>query len=224
MSTLLSRKLLSHRGLWGAGVSPNSEEALTQAFEKGFGVETDLRESKGKIGISHDPILVDQGVVQMKALENLVEVGKKFEGRGPIALNVKSDGLLDLKLSEALEGLQNYFLFDMSTPEQVRFARAGLPFSIRISEFETFETSSRITKIAKPAAIWLDGFSSDWYLEKRSWTSIMRHSEKIPVVIVGPELHGRNPQAVIEAFLTEVDNPNLLLCTDNPGEVLNGAL
>jgi len=222
MSTLLTRKILSHRGLWGAGVSPNSEDALMQALEKGFGVETDLRDSKGKIGISHDPILVDKEMVQMKAFENLVEVGKKNKDRGPIALNVKSDGLLDLELSEALEGLQNYFLFDMSTPEQVRFARAGLPFSIRISEFETFETSSRITKIAKPATIWLDGFSSDWYLEKKSWSSIMKHSEKMPVVIVGPELHGRNPQSVIKAFLTEADNPNLLLCTDNPGGVLNG--
>ena len=47
-------KILSHRGYWNEQINKNSSESFTHSFKKGFGTETDLRDFKGEIVISHD--------------------------------------------------------------------------------------------------------------------------------------------------------------------------
>lgn len=221
MSLFLANKLISHRGAWSKREDQNSNHSLMDALSSGFGVETDLRDVNGSVGISHDPIDDTKRKTHESFLQ-FVETAKEHHFRGPLALNIKCDGLQELHIQESLEGLSNFFFFDMSIPEQVRYARVGLPFAIRVSEFESFESSLLIKKISKPAAIWLDGFDSDWFLDPAEWGMLKKRSELLPIVIVSPELHGRDSARTIEAFLEEKDNPNILLCTDMADEVLSG--
>ena len=46
--------ILSHRGYWKDGVEKNSITSLERSFGLGFGVETDIRDYKGELVISHE--------------------------------------------------------------------------------------------------------------------------------------------------------------------------
>ena len=48
-------KILAHRGLWTIENEKNTIEALRNALEEGFGIETDIRDCCGEIVISHNP-------------------------------------------------------------------------------------------------------------------------------------------------------------------------
>ena len=47
-------EILAHRGYWLKEEEKNTEIAFERAFDNGFGVETDLRDLKGEIVISHN--------------------------------------------------------------------------------------------------------------------------------------------------------------------------
>ena len=86
-------KILAHRGLWNEDVLPNSAQALTNAWEQGFGVETDLRDFQGQIVISHDPAQGNE-LYLGALLEKLNRIPVKFKGQDLIfAANVKADGI-----------------------------------------------------------------------------------------------------------------------------------
>ena len=53
-------EIIAHRGLWNSKIQQNSKEAIKNAINDGFSIETDIRDYDGaKIGISHDPINSD---------------------------------------------------------------------------------------------------------------------------------------------------------------------
>lgn len=199
--------VLCHRGLWGEGVPKNSARAIEQAFAAGYGIETDLRDDRGTLVVSHDPPAGDElSVAELFAL---------YRGHGdlPLALNIKSDGLA-ISLSDLLRrhSIENYFVFDMAVPDARQHLSASLCVFTRQSEWEQHPPFYDLA-----AGVWLDAFFEQW------WTvaTIEEHLRKgKTVAIVSPELHGRDPEPVW-AELAKLQasgpaRPRVLLCTDHP--------
>jgi hypothetical protein len=208
-------QILAHRGIWSEPTEANSPLALTRALEAGFGIETDLRDMAGVLVVSHDPPSINAPGFAQLVLE--WKKARLLDGR-LLALNVKSDGLLNI-LDAANPAIANmaHFFFDMSFPELLKYSRAGKPVAVRISEYERCSLDV-VRKLGVPERYWLDGFNSDWWLEDPFVDQICRRGQ---VAIVSPEIHRRDPNAVWEWFAGMVSQGcDLLICTDRPIEIL----
>jgi len=196
-------QLLAHRGLWHQAGERNTLAALRAAFAAGFGVETDIRDAGSRLVISHD--MAGPGVC---TLEQVLEELRRSGIRGPVALNVKADGLQD-ELRRELAGAEvDAFVFDMSGPETLRYARGGFPYFTRLSEYEQAPLL-----LDGAQGVWLDHFDHLWYgLEVL--TGLLEAGKR--VAVVSPELHGRNPEPVWQLCrqVPEALQPLLMLCTD----------
>lgn len=199
-------KILAHRGYWKFAEEKNHLDALARAFERGWGVETDIRDYRGDLVISHDPA---NGKSQK--FEALLAMHGKLAEKPLLALNIKADGLLPL-LMDALQrfGIQpkNYFLFDASLPEQFIYIKRGCRIFTRSSEFEPLPAF-----MERSEGVWLDQFTDCDHI----MTAIepLLATGKI-VSVVSPELHGRGHEALWEYLLSKKGSDNLCLCTDKP--------
>ena len=204
--TNLRKRIYCHRGHWRSIENQNSLEAFLSASSHGYGIETDIRDHLGTIAISHDPITASG-----------LQIEKIPSARVPIALNLKSDGLLSIGNSHLQELLlvQGSFVFDGSIPEMLRYRNAGLSHALRLSEYE------RDLSWNSPY-VWLDAFHSDWWVEK---DLLKKLSEEHFVVVVSPELHKREYRVAWEAVLSEMlnANENVGICTDNPDKFVEFA-
>lgn len=200
--------VLSHRGYWHTPAEKNTEAAFRRSFDLGFGTETDVRDSAGRLVISHD--MPRGGEMSLAAFLDLLG-----DRDLPLALNVKADGLADAIRTElAQRRLTKWFLFDMSVPDAVQQLARGNPVYGRLSEYEPAVPDKFIDKIA---GVWLDGFESDW------WTAGLVEQLSaggMPVCVVSPELHRRDPAAAWAALKGQAfSNPERVqLCTDRPEE------
>ena len=182
----------------------NSLASLEAANARGLGIEIDLRDCNQQLVISHDaPDMENQNLASLSKLV------------GPIALNIKSDGLLKVNemLIREILSKPGSFTFDGSIPEMLEYRRLGLPHALRISEYEQeLPWESRY--------IWLDAFESDWWVRKKILTKL---SENYFVIVVSPELHGRSAGEVWDEVFSEVQNGNnnVGICTDFPDEFLD---
>lgn len=199
----LRTKIYCHRGHWNSEVEPNSKVSILNAFDFGYSVETDIRDLKGSIAISHDPVTVADLCIEDLPLE-----GKAF------ALNLKSDGLLSFSNLhfESILKVEGTFVFDGSLPEMLHYKRRGLPHALRVSEYES-------ELPWKSEYIWLDAFESDWWLNTDTLRSL---SEDQTVVVVSPELHKRDYLDVWQVVSSEfkAGNTNLAICTDFPDKFM----
>lgn len=201
---------LAHRGLWKNPVEKNSKDALLCAFESGFGVETDIRDKDGVLVVSHDLPGPD-------ALP-LADILSHYASNGhiaPIAINVKSDGLSILLAKMLAEhSIENYFCFDMSTPEMLAYRRNHLRYFTRQSEHERHPAL-----LDDACGVWMDMFESDWIRPR----DIAEHLEREKLVaLVSPELHGRSYLDFWETLRNDAVSreSGLMLCTDYPEEAL----
>jgi hypothetical protein len=198
-------KIIAHRGLWSEKRDQNTLGAFKRAFDLGFGVEIDVRDSFGQLVVSHDPTEIS-GQLQ---LNDALELFSRYDST--IAINIKSDGLIPA-IQSALTNIDNerYFLFDMSIPETIGYLKSGLRTYMRISEFEEVSPLHEDS-----SGIWLDAFKDDW------WTSRPQVFQDFKTVcVVSPELHGRKEE-VAWKFLKEIDSyRDLSLCTDYPEKAL----
>ena len=195
-------QIFAHRGLWKeGGTGPNSPESLNSAFEEGFAVETDVRDQKKEIVISHDPC----------GSSTCNSFNRDILALGRIAVNIKSDGLVP-QFTELREDLRESgsFVFDCSFPQILQFRNASIPHALRISEFER-------ELPWKPEYIWLDAFNDDWWIKD---VKIRKLMDEIPTIIVSPELHGREFLNVWEEFsgLTK-EVESIGICTDFPNQL-----
>jgi len=215
MSQFARGKILAHRGLWFDPSQANHPESLTRALELGFGIETDLRDRNCEVVISHDP--PNESAYAFEPLLFKWRNDGILKGR-TLALNVKSDGLLEILDGVKLTlGQSPHFFFDMSFPQQIAFARAGVSLSARLSEFE-FTNPQFWKNFQIPERYWLDGFNSDWWLNDPVVDAICLSSQ---VAVVSPEIHGRDPGAVWDWFAQMIEKGcDMLICTDQPEEVL----
>jgi hypothetical protein len=198
--------ILAHRGYWGSNITKNSMPSFKKALKKGYGIETDIRDSDGVLVISHN---IPTG--NENKLEELLYHYKSHGYNSTLALNIKSDGLSeDLGLLINKCGIENYFVFDMSIPDTIPYFTNKTNVYTRHSDIETspllYEESS---------GIWLDMFFGDWVAE----STINYHIESGKrVCVVSPELHNRK----YHNFWKKLKAMNLIgeimICTDYPNE------
>ena len=194
-------EILAHRGYWKNESEKNTKIAFERAFDKGFGVETDLRDIKGKIVISHN-----MPVGNEMSFEELL---KLLDGRNlPLALNIKADGQAD-EIKRLLEKYNhtNYFTFDMSIPEMVYQHKVGLKVFTGLSDI-----LPNPILFEKAKGIWLDCFNSDWF-GKKEILDLLNQGKQ--VCIVSPDLHKREYKYVWEKYK---NISGIMLCTDYPNE------
>ena len=197
-------RIFAHRGLWGEGVEGNSNEALLGALDRGFSVETDIRDHLGRIVVSHDPIPKGHDPMTLDAL-----LSHQTSSSGYLALNVKSDGLIGIqgRITERA------FFFDMSSPETLRYAKAGLEIALRLSDLEPNLAPMGVTH----SWLWIDAFVHDWYTDIK----LSDYQNLKGVILVSPELHGRGHEAVWDFASENWEKiQNLCICTDYPTEFL----
>jgi glycerophosphoryl diester phosphodiesterase len=193
--------IISHRGLWSDTAEKNQRTAFLRTVERGFGTETDVRDSCGRLVIAHDPPVGDE--------VELAHVVSLFAGTGlPLALNVKADGLsAGIGAVMAVADVP-WFAFDMSVPETVRYARAGLPFFTRHSDVEPYPV------LYGPAqGVWLDAFESEWFTAETIGAHLDNDKK---VCIVSSELHGRDPGVLWSLVAQFRNEERVVLCTDEP--------
>jgi glycerophosphoryl diester phosphodiesterase len=197
-------QIISHRGYWLQPGEKNSRLAFARTVDAGFGTETDVRDLAGRLVVAHDPALGgEMGWDELLAM---------FRHAGlPLAVNIKADGLAPL-LAAAFDGWDApWFAFDMSGPEMVRYARAGLPFYTRHSDVEP-----EPILLAEAAGVWLDSFTDDQWI--RPETILRRLDAGKAVCVVSSELHGRDPARLWERLQALRGVAGVTLCTDRPQE------
>lgn len=200
--------ILAHRGLWKNTSEKNTVAAIKSALVCGYGFESDIRDFCGNLVISHN--VAD---ATCRPAEEVFSLMEEFNDRYCFAVNIKSDGLKDLLLNCLKDhNLKNYFTFDMSVPQMVEYAEAGICYFTRQSEYEKDPVLYE-----KASGVWIDGFADvDWITEEL----LERHIDNgKSVCIVSPELHGRTNKD----FWKRINEMNLdfskvMLCTDTPDD------
>lgn len=197
---------LAHRGLWAAADERNTLSAFRDAFAHGWGVELDVRDLDGALVISHDPPVA--GALGFHAV---VDAFLSAGSPGQLAVNVKADGLEGL-IADTLRDVDpaHWFAFDMSVPDALRYARAGLPYFSRHSEIEP-----EPALYDDSCGVWLDDFSGGFVTEARIAAHLAAGKQ---VAVVSPELHGRDHVAAWDEWRrwSVWDSPAVHLCTDHP--------
>ena len=198
-------RAVSHRGAWKVAREKNTLPSLAQAFDLGFGVETDLRDLGGRIVISHDmPTGNEPTFAEFLGLPRSPGL--------PLALNIKADGLA-AEVSAALEQLggdDDAFVFDMSVPDTRSYLQLGVPVFTRMSEVER-----QPAWLEESAGVWLDSFSGTWF-DNALVDNLLESGKR--VCVVSPELHGRDHIPLWNQLAQLVDHSGVLLCTDMPLE------
>jgi len=202
-------KIISHCGYWGSIKDRNTLGAFQKSLIHGFGIEVDIRDYNNTIIISHD--LPDK---QCDSLEDLLKIYKNINSNLSLALNIKSDGL-QIILKDLLTKYKiiEYFVFDMSIPDTLRYIKHKINIFTRESEYEVTPAFYN-----QAQGIWADCFSHDWIDEKK----IIRHlDEGKNICLVSPELHKRNPELFWDKLskMSIIKNPCLMICTDYPERV-----
>ena len=188
----------------------NSLAAIRAALESGFSVETDIRDRLGKVLVEHDPPSSNPN--ELLELSEILQIGRS--GSQILALNVKADGLYPLLRNYELG---QHFFFDMSLPESLKYRKHRASTAARASEFEHYDVNG----IEKESAwVWLDCFEGDWFLE----IDVKITFPDRYVVLVSPELHGRNPRDSWLWAVSEIKTGSQLgICTDLPHEFVEFA-
>ena len=194
-------KILAHRGYWKKEDEKNTKAAFERAFDNGFGIETDLRDIKGTIVISHNMPKGDE-----MTFEELLQLS---DGRNlPLALNIKADGQAEeIKRLLNKYNYTNYFTFDMSIPDMVVELETGLKVFTGISDIVP-----NPIMFEKAKGVWLDSFNSDWFGEKEIKDILNKGKD---VCIVSPDLHKREYKKVWERYKSK---KRIMVCTDYPQE------
>ena len=207
MSSNLSVKaneIYAHRGCWGNSVSQNSLTSFHLAELNNYSIETDIRLSDSGLVISHDP----------KCESTQLMLSSIFDLKTSFALNIKEDGLQD-HISTIRPWIENTgsFVFDGSIPEMHRFHNLGIPHALRLSEFEK-------SLPWESHAVWLDSFTSDWWINDNNVQKLFGTAK---VIVVSPELHGRDPRAVWDFLANQrlEGNSYFGICTDRPKDYLS---
>ena len=115
-NNIRKKEILSHRGYWKKANEKNLPIAFEQSFSLGFGTETDIRDYKGQLVISHD--IADEKCISVKEMFNIYT---KHDSTLPLALNIKADGL-QIKLKELL---QEYKII-LSVPDGLQYLRHNI--------------------------------------------------------------------------------------------------
>lgn len=200
-------EIISHRGYWKTDNEKNKQISFNRSFKLGYGTETDIRDYKGELVISHD--IPDENSLSIDDFFNIYKT--HLNSNLTLALNIKSDGL-QLKLKEKLLefGIEKYFVFDMSIPDTFGYIKNNITTFSRHSEYEIIPAFFN-----ECHGIWLDAFETRWYDAE----VLLNHIKKGKNVgIVSPELHKQNHLELWEYLKINKfhQSDNIILCTDLP--------
>jgi len=200
-------EILAHRGFWHHEKEKNSNAAFARAFQHGFGVETDIRDLDGELVISHDMPRREGRFT----LSEFLSLYTSYRNRTTLALNIKSDGIQDQLRNILLEfDVDNYFVFDMSIPDTLGYAKLHMNFLSRHSDIEKepllYEESQ---------GIWMDELQHEW-IDASAIARYRTLGKKI--CLVSPELHGRGhiEKWKIYQEVNQIFPNGMSLCTDYP--------
>ncbi len=201
--------IISHRGYWKKAEEKNTAIAMERSFSMGFGTETDIRDYKGELVISHD--IADESAMPLR---QFLDIYSKHDKNLYLALNVKADGLQGkLKILLEEHDIKNYFVFDMSVPDGLGYLKQNLNTFTRQSEYE-----KEPSFYDQAYGVWLDCFNGDWIDHQ----IIAKHlSNQKMVCVVSPDLHKREYLAAWEKYRPICRENNFILCTDYPEEAKN---
>ena len=204
LDTSQSNEIYCHRGFWNEMANQNSLKSFLDAESYGFSIETDIRSFQGEAVICHDL----PTKLKLPSLKSLTKLKSAF------ALNIKEDGLQE-NFNQVRKWIEtsNSFVFDGSIPEMYKYRVLGIEHALRMSEFEK-------TIPWRSGYIWLDSFLEDWWLKDNSAHNAFQDSK---VVVVSPELHGRDPRFVWDFLADErlKGRFHFSICTDRPLEYLS---
>ena len=198
-------KILAHRGLWNQVSEKNTVNAIKQAYCNGFGIETDLRDYKEQLVISHDIATAGSPLAETIFTEYVAADSTEF-----MALNVKADGIQNhIKRLIEQYHIKEYAVFDMSIPEMVVYEKMNINFFTRQSEIESVPVM-----YDKACGVWMDEWSEDWIRKDIVENHLINGKY---VGIISPEIHGRDKMKLWNE-LKQIKNDKLMLCTDIPFE------
>lgn len=200
----VASRIYAHRGFWNSKSERNTLKAFESASYNGFSVETDFREHKGRVVISHDLVEENQHPMQ---LDDYLNLGIKT------AVNIKSDGLSGIfdKSRDLIEATESW-VFDGSIPEMLIYKKLGIKHALRISEVE------QELPWAAPV-LWFDCFFSDWYVNR---IDLIEKFSNCEIVLVSPEIHSIDFRRAWDYFknLISIGFLNVSLCTDYPDKII----
>jgi hypothetical protein len=201
--------ILSHRGYCKDISEKNKLISFERSLSLNFGIETDIRDYKGELIISHD--IADEKSIFVK---DFFEIYNKYDNDFPLALNIKADGL-QIKLKQLLEeySIKNYFVFDMSVPDGLGYLKQNIKAFTRESEYEKIPSFYN-----ESCGVWLDEFKGHW-IDKETIEKHIKNNKKI--CIVSPDLHKREYKKEWQHYKEiekELKVNNLMICTDYPEE------
>lgn len=201
--------IVAHRGLWLDPAECNAPSAFRRALDRGFGIETDVRDMAGQLVLSHEMPLPQHSV----PLEELLTYYAHNKCTTPLALNIKADGLQE-SLASLLSRyhISNYFVFDMSIPDTLGYLRHAMPTFVRRSEFETHSALEQ-----RARGIWVDELTVSW-LTAPALCDLA--APGMPLAIVSAEIHGRDHMVqwheISQASRRSPHAKEWILCTDWP--------
>ena len=200
-------EILCHRGCWKNKNEQNTWASFKKALELNFGIETDVRDKGNKLVISHDPPSGESIL-----FEDFIKLFSQYRSASQsLAINIKSDGLAqEIKKLIKHYKIYNYFTFDMSIPEMIKYKKSSLNYFSTLSEYE-----KEITMSSNSKGIWLDAFESEWY-NQAYIDKLIKTVNKI--CIVSAELHNRDNKEQWEQLRKYSQNAKIMLCTDQPGK------
>lgn len=201
-------EIISHRGYWKEPNEKNTEIAFERSFQLNFGTETDIRDYKGKLVISHD-IATENSI----SIDEFLKIYNKKNQELTLALNIKADGL-QTQLKEKLNEykIENYFVFDMAVPD-------GLLY---LNEFKSFTRQSEYEKdppfYDDAFGVWIDAFITDDWITEELLNEHIQNGKKI--CIVSPDLHKREYITFWKKLkeMKIIQRKDIILCTDYPEE------
>jgi hypothetical protein len=165
-------KVLSHRGLWNSIEEKNTLIAFQNSFQQGFGTETDVRDYKGDLVISHD--IPNENAMK---ISDFFELYNKIDPSLMLALNIKSDGLQSLLKSYIDQyKIENYFLFDMSVPDHNQYIKFDFKCYTRHSEYEILPCF-----YDKSIGVWVDEFENHW-IENEIIINHLKNGKEVCIV------------------------------------------
>ncbi|MBI1216289.1 MAG: hypothetical protein GC185_10805 [Alphaproteobacteria bacterium] len=162
----------------------------------GDGIETDVRYHENDLVLHHDPFRHHEPPVPDK----LGDLLTAWENRGPVILNVKTEGVEQACIDLMNEyGVAEWFFLDLSMPYFVRYADKAASgviggfgpenLAVRFSEREPIEYALAFT--GKAGWVWVDCFT-DIPLDAETHARLKAAGFRI--CLVAPELQGHPPE------------------------------
>lgn len=155
------------------------------------GIEVDVRYHESDLILDHDPF-----GHHLKNPETLGNLLKNWNHRGPIILNIKTEGI-EVRCIELMKqyGIKSWFFLDLSMPYFVKFSMNAINGSIsgfntenlavRFSQYEPIEYALAFQN--KAQWVWVDCFDGK-PVDAESLTKLKLCGFKL--CLVSPELHG----------------------------------